>query len=107
MADTKLFSLDNRNFLGLRICRNKNTVSTELDGETVILDVSSGVYSGLDLVGTFIWNMMEGTVLVSEIRDEVLKKYDVDEDQCVTDLILFLRNLAYNGLIEISNENVL
>ena len=36
------------------IRRAKDAISTELDGETVILNIDTGIYSGLDQVGTTI-----------------------------------------------------
>lgn len=101
-----VLSLTNQNLGELILCRATNQVSTELDGETVILDVSSGVYSGLDPVGTTIWNLLESPISFARIIKTVLDTYDVQEEQCVKDMLLFLQDLADHGLIRISDESI-
>jgi hypothetical protein len=104
MKKGDIFSLNNQGVFDLIICRSKDNVSTELEGETVILDISSGIYSGLDPVGTTIWNMLEKPLSIAALRDGILEKYTVTEEQCVTDLFLFLKDLIENELICIENE---
>lgn len=104
MMSNERFSLNNHNVFDLRLRRAKDSISTELDGETVILDIDSGIYSGLDVMGTFIWNTMACAVSVAVLRDAILARYDVTEEQCVADLLKFLRALADQGLIEVDNE---
>lgn len=100
---SQVFSRDNENLAKLVICRAKDKISTELDGETVILDIASGVYSGLDPVGTTIWNLLEKSVSFTAIVKEIVGTYDVSEDQCISDLCDFLTNLFENGLIVVKN----
>lgn len=104
MTNEERFSLNNHKVFDLRLCRAKDSISTELDGETVILDIASGIYSGLDTMGTFIWNQLSCSVSVATLRDAILTRYDVTEEQCVADLLNFLRALADNGSIEVDNE---
>lgn len=86
-------------------CRNKQAVSTELEGETVILNFSSGLYNSLDEVGTTIWNIIENPVTAKEIQQAILLYYDVDEEQCYRDLCQFLIQLDEQGLIESKINN--
>jgi len=41
---------------------------------------------------------------VSEIRDAILKEYDVEPDRCETDLLMLLQELLDKELIEVKNE---
>lgn len=100
---SKVFSHDNENLFDLVICRAKDKISTELDGETVILDIASGVYSGLDPVGTAIWNLLENPVAFKAIVEEIVSTYEVSEDQCVSDLSDFLTSLSAAGLIAVQH----
>lgn len=100
--DVEVISRDTKNLYDIVISRAEDKISTELDGETVILDISSGVYSGLDQVGTTIWNALEKPVRFGEVVGEILDAYDVDEEQCENDLIEFLNSLSENGLISIT-----
>ncbi len=104
MVNTEIINLNNDKIFELTLCRAKDNMSTELDGETVILDVTSGVYSGLDSTGTFIWNQLEHPATIGSLRDDILKRYDVTEGQCLVDLIAFIKNLADHGLISIRDE---
>jgi hypothetical protein len=101
MTNSDIFTLDNQKLFELILYRAKDSISTELDGETVILDIASGIYSGLDFMGTFIWNQLEQPVSIASLRDAIIERYDVSEEQCVADLLDFLRDLTDNRLIVI------
>lgn len=93
-------SSSDETLLSLVVTRGKDCVSTEIDGETVILNVSTGIYSGADAVGTFVWGLLEKPVKVTDICARILERYEVDEDACKNDLLKYLRSLADNRLIE-------
>jgi len=103
MKNKESFSITNKNIDKLIICRASKSISTELDGETIILNISSGIYSGLDSIGTTIWNLIEKPISFAQLCDQILKDYDVKKEQCIKDLISFLRELAENNLIEVIN----
>lgn len=103
--DTKLIlSRDKKNLEQLIFSRSTSQVSTELDGETVILDVAAGIYSGLDPIGTAIWNLLEKPVSFSQLVETILARYDVSEERCIDDMLTFLKDLADNQLISIADE---
>jgi hypothetical protein len=106
MTGNTHFSILNQSVFDLVLCRTKGSISTELEDETVILDISSGIYSGLDPVGTFIWNQLEHPVSVAALRQEIIKKYNITEDQCTVDLLNFLQDLSDNGLICCDNQTI-
>ncbi len=41
------------------IYRNPTAISSDLDGESVILDMESGKYHSLDTTGTRVWELLE------------------------------------------------
>ncbi len=84
--------------------RAEDKISTELDGETVILDLAGGNYSGLNEVGTSIWNLLEKPKSFSAILNSLQKEYEVSERQCKTDMTTFLKKLVENNLITISKK---
>jgi hypothetical protein len=83
------------------IVASAGQVSCDLDGETVILSVASGLYFGLDPVGTFIWSRLQESRTVAEIRDDVMREFEVERERCERDLTDLLRQLAEFGLIEV------
>lgn len=99
-----IFSSENESLRDLFVCRAEGKISTELDGETVILDIASGIYSGLDPVGTMVWNMLEKPVAFTEIVQAVLAQFDVTEAQCSDDLCGFLNDLYQNKLIDVRKD---
>ena len=80
-------------------------VSTNLDGEIVILDANSGQYYGLDEVGGTIWNLIQEPKTVIEVRDAILTEYEVETEQCEQDLFALFKDLATRGLIELKSGN--
>ena len=69
--------------------------------ETVLLDLQSGMYFGLDAVGQRIWDSVsEGECLAAAV-DVVTAEYDVDVDQAKADAIEFVASLVERGLLEI------
>ena len=81
-------------------------ISTTRNGETAILNLRTGTYYGLDLVGVTVWELLAQQRRVSEMRDRLLEIYDVDATRCSNDLIALLSELAEQGLIEVIDESV-
>jgi hypothetical protein len=99
MDYTKIFSTNNPKLKDITLYRAEDKIFTEMDNETIILDIASGIYSGLNPVGTTIWNLLEKPVSIAQIQTTLLAEFDVPEDQCTCDLLDFLKNLAENQLI--------
>lgn len=87
--------------MGTVVRADEAAISTDLEGETVILDTNKGVYYGLDAVGTFIWGLIQRPVPLSEVRDAVLGEYDVDAATCERDLVALVRKLSAGALVRI------
>jgi Coenzyme PQQ synthesis protein D (PqqD) len=84
-----------------RIVVSKDQVSSDLAGETAILNLKNGVYYGLDPVGSRIWNLVQEPTTFAEIRDALLSHYDVEEVTLESDIRDLLNQLAEHGLVEI------
>ncbi|MCG5062166.1 MAG: PqqD family protein [Limnoraphis sp. WC205] len=83
---------------------NKDMTHSDLEGETVILDLKSGVYYGLNETGTSIWNLIQRPQSVQEIISAILLKYNIEPQLCEQEVKNLLQELANNGLIVIQNE---
>ena len=67
--------------------------------ETVLLDLASGVYFGLDGVGKRIWeSVAEGNNLGQAVA-VIVAEYEVDEEQAQADVITFASDLVTRGLL--------
>jgi hypothetical protein len=76
-------------------------VSCELGDNHVILSLRTGVYFGVNELGSFIWKAMADAKPVHDIRDSVLAHYDVTTERCERDLFDLLSRLSAERLIEI------
>lgn len=82
------------------------TISTEVltqevDGETVLLDLQSESYFGLDAVGTRIWQLLQEQCELQKVFDTMLEEYDVDAQQLENDLNELLEKLLDAKLITV------
>ena len=72
----------------------------EVGGETVLLDLDSEQYFGLDAIGTRIWALLGEGRCAEEIVAVLLDEYDVDRERLAADVHELLGALLDAGLIE-------
>ena len=84
-----------------KITISKQALSQEVNGETVILDLNSESYFGLDEVGTRIWQLLQEHGDIQQTFDIMLKEFDVDEEQLHHDLNDLLGKLEEAGLVSL------
>jgi hypothetical protein len=75
-------------------------MSRLVDDETVLLDLESGMYFGLDGVGQRIWQSVTEGKTLAEIAGVISAEYEVDEDQALADILDFTSNLVERGLLK-------
>jgi len=80
-----------------------DVLSRDLQGEQVILDLSSGVYFGLDPVGTRIWHFLQEHQYLQKVLGSLIDEYEVTEAQCAQDLLCFVTQMLEKGLVEVCN----
>ena len=90
--------------LNSRIARSREVVSTEVDGEVVMMSVEQGNYSGLDGIGSEIWHLLESPLRVSDICDQMMARYHVEKDVCEKDVLTFLNDLASDDTIRVLSK---
>jgi hypothetical protein len=88
---------------GSLVRRATDQIACDMGGETVILDLKSGTYYGLDILGARIWTLIEQPASVSSIRAAIVADYDVDDATCERDILMFLKQMQEAGLVEIAN----
>ncbi len=81
--------------------RTGEMIETEVDGELVALHIDNGTCYGFNSTATRIWAMIEQPRRVSELRDELMREFDVDEATCQAQLNELLDELAADGLVEL------
>lgn len=83
----------------------EDVIFRDLQGEAVILNLKTGVYFGLDAVGTRIWHLILEHHALQPVFDGLIKEYDVTEDGCKHDLLSFVAVLRKHALVEIDPES--
>ena len=83
------------------IVLSKDQASCDLAGETAIVNLRSGVYFGLDPMGTHIWKLLREPVTFRDLCDALIDRYDVDGSRLESDMRAFLNALADHGLVDI------
>ena len=82
-------------------------VSRELDGETVLLNLDTGIYFGLDAVATDMWRAMVEHGSLADAFGLVSERYDVQPDVLRDDLLRFATQLLDKGLLQSAGPSVI
>ena len=90
--------------LNQTITLSPDVISQEVSGETVLLDLESEHYFGLDEVGTRIWQLARETNDLKAIYQTLLAEYDVPENRLQRDLDNLLAEIGGLGLITLEQR---
>ncbi len=74
-------------------------ISTEIDGESVIMDVQSGTYSSLNPVGSLIWKELREENRFASILESIVDHFEVPLDVAKKELAEFLDLLIEKNLV--------
>lgn len=77
---------------------------TDLAGEKVMIDFTSGKYFLLKGSANDIWDYIQQPITVGEIHENLLKEYNVEANDCYESILTFLNQLNDYGFIQIENE---
>ncbi|MEH6518324.1 MAG: PqqD family protein [Halioglobus sp.] len=87
--------------LNQHISLSPDVISQEVSGETVLLDLESENYFGLDAIGTRIWQLIKETNELQSIFDTLLEEYDVSEERLRVDITNLLTEIEGLGLVKL------
>jgi hypothetical protein len=85
--------------LDSRVSVSEDAVFRELDGEAVIVHLDSGMYYGLDPVGTRLWQLIETHGALKPVFDAALEEFEVDPELLQRDLLQLVSELATRQLV--------
>ena len=77
-------------------------MARDVGTETVILNLESGIYFGLDQVGARIWQLLSAGKTLAEVCDAMVADYDVSHDDIQRDVLALVEQLQSQHLIEIA-----
>lgn len=78
-----------------------DVVAREVGGEMVLLDLASGLYFGLNPVGTKVWEKLtDGAATLSELSDAIEDAYEAPRQVIERDVAALIDQLSEKKLVE-------
>jgi len=84
----------------------ENVLIRFLDQESVLLNLNTERYFGLDPVGTRMWQLVTSAPTIEAAYYQLTEEFDVDAETLRSDLCKLLDHLIENGLIATQSANV-
>lgn len=87
--------------LETQLQRNPDMISTDMDGDTVMMSIERGEYFGINSVGSRVWELLETPMSIADVSRRICDEYEVDETQCQQDMLAFTNELLAKNLVEV------
>ncbi|MGN6477954.1 MAG: PqqD family protein [Flavipsychrobacter sp.] len=84
--------------LNIQLARGDQYIYNEVDGEVVMMNITTGLYISLNETAKQIWNMMEQPQQLSAIINVLALEYNVTPEQCEKDVLPFIEQLLERGI---------
>ncbi len=90
-----------------RICPMKGEHVTwkALEGESVLLNLETGVYFTLNETGTAAWELFDGAIPLVAIGETLCARFDAPSAQVRQDLLELTQTLLEEGLVRIREDS--
>lgn len=79
--------------------RRPDMLFSSIDDEVVMMSVESGEYYGLNAVASRIWELLESPCTFGRLVNQLLREFDIDEETCRRDVLVFLDRMLKKDLI--------
>lgn len=86
-----------------RVAIPDEVLISNLQDESVILNLQSERYFGLDSIGTRILTVLTTSESIETAYERLLQEYDVDGQELREDLTALVEDLVEKGLLDISH----
>ena len=83
---------------------NPNVQGTTLEGETVLLDLSTGRYYTLNRVGTAIWEHCTGKESLQDIHSTLCEQFEASSERIADDLLALVTQLGHERLLSLERR---
>jgi hypothetical protein len=84
-----------------RVEISSSVIYRDVSGEVVLLNLQSGVYYGLDPVGSRMWQLLMEQRPLDDVCSVMLEEYEVTADVLRADLSKLVDELASKGLVTV------
>lgn len=86
------------------VCQNTQLLSSEMDGEVVMMDIESGKYYGMNKMGSQIWRLIETPTTVIALCDTLEQIFDINRTVCEQEVIHFLSDMHKEELVSVKDN---
>lgn len=90
--------------LNCKVSAVSNVLAQDLAGESVLLNLQTEQYFGLDDVGTRMWQVLIDQASIQSAIEILLNEYEVEPEQLEQDVKALVASLLEDNLIEISDS---
>ena len=84
------------------LMRPGNLVASEIDGETVVMNISTGAFFQLNGMGSRIWEALATPMTLAELCRKMQHGHDVDTETCRRDVTDFVTLLSGRELLTVA-----
>ena len=86
------------------VARSEGLVTSDLDGEVVMMSIDKGKYYGLDTIASQIWELLETPCSIRTLCDQLLPRYEVGREQGEKDVLAFCQQAQEQDIIRVLGE---
>lgn len=80
-----------------------DTIGSDVDGEVVLINIQSGSYTGLDMVGSEVWRRLQSETSFADLCTGLKAHFRGDGDVIEEDARAFVSTLVQSGLVVSTN----
>ncbi|MBZ0168851.1 Coenzyme PQQ synthesis protein D [Candidatus Methylomirabilis lanthanidiphila] len=85
--------------------RSEHVTWKALEGESVLLNLETGVYFSLNETGTVAWELFDGATSLATVGDALCIRFNVPAEQVQQDLLELAQALLKEGLVKIREDS--
>ncbi|WP_404392340.1 PqqD family protein [Pseudoalteromonas phenolica] len=93
---------DNNITLNSTVSRKDDVLDCNVDNETVLMSMDTGSYISTNKQAAIIWELIEQPKNITDIVKALTLSFDVDTEQCKSDVLSFIANMQKENLVTIS-----
>ena len=81
--------------------KDNGLMGGEMGNETVLMDMNTGDYLGLNSVGSSIWKILAAPTKVAEICNQLQAEYEIDDETCQAETLKYLSMLEKENMLDV------
>src|SRR6476660_2519404 len=80
--------------------KSDNIAATIIDGEAIIVNLSTGIYYSMESPGSLVWKMVEQQQSIGRIAGALASQFDTTREQALDDVQRLTAQLLEEDLVE-------